>query len=212
MKRVTLALGLIAASLAPHLRAQTPAARFSDRAHQDREIVYFLEPPETHSFSLYHDVTISDVGRSTYLNVVRAGSRVSNPSAINLDTGAALPVETLKGDAILKASIDIGEAVKPETEVVVIRFTAIEKGKTTRLRISETYTDPARYRLDGDTLVWDRGFGRPQNAVVLPQGYSLKASSIPARISLTNDGRTRLDFVNARNDEIAVLIHASKRP
>ena len=33
------------------------AARLSERARQDREIVYFLNPPETHSFDLYHDYT-----------------------------------------------------------------------------------------------------------------------------------------------------------
>ena len=63
---------------------------YSERARQDREIVYFLKPPETHAFELYHDVTIKDVGRSTYINVVRAGSKVANPSALNLDTGEPL--------------------------------------------------------------------------------------------------------------------------
>ena len=34
---------------------ETEQERLSERAHQDREIVYFLQPPETHSFTLYHD-------------------------------------------------------------------------------------------------------------------------------------------------------------
>ena len=84
--------------------------RVSERAFQDREIVYFLKEPTTHSFSLYHDYTESREGTDKYLNVVRAGSTVSDPSARNLDTGEALKVETLKGDAITKAGIDIGEA------------------------------------------------------------------------------------------------------
>ena len=33
------------------------ASRVSERAFQDREIVYFLKSPETHAFSLYHDYT-----------------------------------------------------------------------------------------------------------------------------------------------------------
>ena len=33
------------------------AARLGERAHQDREIVYFLQQPETHAFDLYHDYT-----------------------------------------------------------------------------------------------------------------------------------------------------------
>jgi hypothetical protein len=62
-------------------------ARLAERAHQDREIWYFLQPPETHAFDLYHDYTETRPGTSTYLNVVRGGSTVSNPRARNLDTG-----------------------------------------------------------------------------------------------------------------------------
>ena len=58
----------------------------------------------------------------------------------------------------------------------------------------------------------DRTFGRPRNAVVLPAGWYLTASSIPAMVSETPDGRIRLDFVNPRPDEIAVLIKARRRP
>ena len=191
--------------------AQDRAARLSERARQDREIVYFLQPPETHAFDLHHDLTESREGTDRYLNVVRPGSTVTNPRAVVLDTGESLPVETLKGDAIVKAAIDIGESVRPESEVVVIRFPKVAAGQTLRLRISETYTDPGRYRLDGDELVFDRSFGRPRNAVVLPAGYYLTNSSIPATLSETEDGRIRLDFENPRPDEIAVLITARKR-
>ncbi|MHB8503449.1 MAG: hypothetical protein ACYDHE_21205, partial [Candidatus Acidiferrales bacterium] len=62
-------------------------ARLSERAHQDRDIVYFLQQPETHAFSLYHDYTESHEGADKYLNVVREGSTVSDPSAYILDTG-----------------------------------------------------------------------------------------------------------------------------
>jgi hypothetical protein len=79
--------------------------RVSERASQDREIVYFLQDPTTHSFSLYHDYTERREGIDKYLNIVRAGSTVSNPSARNLDTGEALAVDTLKGDAITKAGL-----------------------------------------------------------------------------------------------------------
>ena len=33
--------------------------RLDERAHQDRDIVYFLQQPETHSFDLYHDYSES---------------------------------------------------------------------------------------------------------------------------------------------------------
>ncbi len=185
-------------------------SRMSERARQDREIVYFLQQPETNAFDLYHDYTESRPGVDKYLNVVRAGSRVSNPSAYVLDTGEPLTVRTLKGDAITRASIDVGSAVTPETEVVVIDFKAPAAGESVRLRISETYTDPVRYRLAGDVLVWDRAFGRPANAMVLPAGWELTNCSVPATVSVQEDGRVRLDFVNPRNDEIGVLVTARR--
>jgi len=191
--------------------AQEP--RLAERARQDREIVYELRDPDTHAFDLFHDYTESREGTDKYVNVVRPGSTVANPTARILDTGETLKPEILKGAAITAAGLDLGDLgpVKPESEVVVIRFPAVARGTGVRLRISETYTDPARYRLEGDELVWDRSFGRPRNAVVLPAGWMVTASSIPATVSETDDGRIRLDFVNPRPDEIAVLIRARRR-
>ena len=186
------------------------AARLSDRAHQDREIVYFPNDPATHSFSLYHDYTESRPGVGHYFNVVRAGSSVSNPSAVLLDTGEGLKVETLSGAELKKRGLDAGEPVTDTTPIVVISFPAVKQGQSVRLRITETYTDANRYLLDGDELVWDRAFGRPRNAVVLPEGWTVVASSIPAAISQDADGRQRLYFENGRNDEIQALIRARR--
>jgi len=186
-------------------------ARLDERARQSREIVYFLQQPETHAFDLYHDYTESRAGTDHYINVVRAGSRVSNPSARNLDTGEPLRLDVLKGVAITAAKLEIGEPVTPNTEIVVFRFSPVAAGASTRLRMSETYTDSVRYRLSGDELVWDRSFGRPANAVVLPAGWILTNSVIPATVSTTPDGRVRLDFINPRPDDMAVLITARRR-
>jgi hypothetical protein len=79
----------------PPAQGPTERARLAERAHQDRDIVYFLQQPETNAFSLYHDYTESREGIDKYLNVVRTGSTVSNPSAKNLDTGEALKGEIL---------------------------------------------------------------------------------------------------------------------
>jgi hypothetical protein len=59
--------------------------------------------------------------------------------------------------------------------------------------------------------VWNRAFGRPRNAVVLPAGYYVVASSIPGTVRLEADGRVRLDFWNGRPDEIDVLLRARRR-
>ena len=184
--------------------------RVSERAFQDREIVYFLKEPSTSAFSLYHDYTETREGTDKYLNVVRRGSSVSNPSAKNLDTGEALTVETLKGDAITKARLDIGEPVTPESEVVVIRFPPVKKGQSTRLRIEETYTDPARYALIDGQLMWNRSFGRPRNDIVLPPGWRVTTSSVPATVTMTEDGRVRLAYVNPRPDSLEVFVKARR--
>jgi hypothetical protein len=205
-----LALLVLFAAASPAAE-QTESERLAERAHQDREIVYFLQAPESHAFDLYHDYTESRPGVAAYYNVVRKGSTASNPKGRVLDTGEELRVETVKGKTLLEAKADVGEALDPDSDVVVIRFKPAAKGGSVRLRISETYTDPNRYGLRGDELVWDRTFGRPRNAVVLPARWFLTASSIPAVVSETEDGRIRLDFENPRNDEIAVLIKARRR-
>ncbi len=188
------------------------AERLSERAHQDREIVYFLRQPESHAFDLYHDYTESRPGVDRYLNVVRTGSSASNPSAKNLDTGETLRVETLSAQEVRASGSTQGEDIPADASVVVAHFPAVPPGGSVRLRIAETYTDPKSYRLEGGELVFDRSFGRPRDSVVLPAGWYLTASSIPARVTETPDGRIRLDFVNPRNDEISVLIKARRRP
>lgn len=190
---------------------ETERQRLSERAHQDRDIVYFLQQPETHSFSLFHDYTESHPGADKYLNVVREGSTVSDPSAYILDTGEKLPTRLMTGAELAASKIETEEPVKPATQIVVIPFAPVKKGQSIRLRISETYTAPASYRLDADELVFDRSLGRPRNAVVLPAGWYLTASAIPATVTQLSDGRIRLDFWNPRPDSIDVLLKAKRR-
>jgi hypothetical protein len=184
-----------------------------ERAREETEIVYFLQQPESHSFHLYHDFTETREGADKYLNVVRAGSKVSDPSARVLDTGEKLSTETLRGSQIAEAGLEV-QPITPETEVVVVRFPPVKKGQSLRLRIEETYADPSRYGLAGDELdelLWHRSFGRSHNDVVLPEGWYLTVSSIPATVSTEEDGRTRLSFVNPRPDAIDVFLKARRR-
>ena len=181
-----------------------PAAlrrRLAERAHQTREIVYELQQPETHAFDLYHDYTETRPGVGRYSNVVRVGSKVSRPRAVLLDTG-----EELRWDLQV-----LRDSLGAESEVVVFHFTPPKANESVRLRMYETYTDSVRYTLVGDELVWNRAFGRASNVVVLPSGWILTNSSIPATVDETSDGRIRLTFINARPDEIAVLITARRR-
>ena len=185
--------------------------RVTERAIQDREIVYFLKQPDTHAFSLYHDYTASREGEHQYVNVVRTGSAVSDPSAVILDTGQALKTRTLTGADIVREKIDIPDHVEPDTQVVLIPFTPVKKGSSVRLRISETYSDPARYSLVNNELMWHRSFGRNRNDMVLPDGWYLTTCSIPAVVTEEPDGRIRLSFWNPRPDNVDVFVKGSKR-
>jgi hypothetical protein len=190
---------------------ETEEARLSERAHQDREIVYFLQQPETHAFMLYHDYTESRAGINGYANIVRKGSVASNPSAFNVDTGERLEARDMSGAEMTNLKINTGEAVEPAARAIVIQFPAVRQGETMRLRISETYTAPSSYRIDGADLVFERSFGRPRNAVVLPSGWYCTFSAAPATLSQLPDGRVRLDYWNDRPEAVQVLLKARRR-
>jgi hypothetical protein len=189
----------------------TERERLSERAHQDREIVYFLQQPESHAFSLYHDYTETRAGVNGYANVVRAGSIASHPSASILDTGEPLQAREMSGAEMARLKINVGETVAPTASVVVIPFAPLQPGHTLRLRIAETYTAPASYRLEGDELVFDRSLGRPRNAVVLPTGWYCTFSAAPATVSQLPDGRVRLDYWDDRPEAVSVLLKAKRR-
>jgi len=190
---------------------ETEESRLSERAHQDRDIVYFLQQPETHAFALYHDYTESRPGINGYANVVRKGSTASNPSASILDTGEQLHAKEMSGAEMAAMKINAGEAVEPDARVVVIPFAAVQAGQSLRLRIAETYTAPVSYKLDGDELVFDRSLGRPRNAVVLPSGWYCTFSAAPATVSQLPDGRVRLNYWNGRPEPVDVLLKARRR-
>lgn len=184
---------------------------FGERAFENRDITYFLGQPESNAFRLYHDYTESRVGVDRYLNVVREGSVVRDPWAFNMDTGEELPLATLRGQpAVDRGALSAAQAAAG-SEVVLISFPAITTGTSTRLRIHETYVDPNRYARVGDELVWDRNFGRAMNRVVLPHGWYLTHSDIPASITTEDDGRLALTFWNPRPDGIQVFLRARER-
>ena len=186
-------------------------ARLTERAHGDRDIVYFLQQPETHAFSLYHDYTETRPSVNAYGNVVRTGSEASAPSAYVLDTGEALKVLTMTGAAMKKNGYNVGEEVEDRATVVVIPFAPVKAGESLRLRIAETYTAPVSYRLEGDELVFDRSLGRPRNAVVLPSGWYCAASAEPATVSAMEDGRVKLEFWDGSPEAVNVLVRGRRR-
>ncbi len=197
----------IVAKKSAQLAAAAPA---SERAHQDREILYELQEPETHAFRIMHDYTESRAGTKAYLNEVRTGSHVKDPSSIDLDTGEPLKWEVLSGAEVKKRQIG-GARMADNAEIVVTWYAApIPVGGSTRVRLMETYEDPTGYTVKNGELVFDRTFGRPRNLVVLPPGWTLTELVCPATISTLPDGRMLLTFLNPRNDEVHVIVHARK--
>src|SRR5258706_4530282 len=185
----------------------------TERAYQDREILYELQSPESHAFRITHDYTVRKVGEQYYFNVVRAGSHVTDPESIDLDTGEKLKWEIISGKQATERKLPIGEAIKDDTEIVVTHLAhAIKTGETNRIRSKETYDDPKGCYPDGEVLVWDRSFGRLRNTVVLPAGWYLTAQASPATIETLPDGRVSVYIVNPRNDDVRVYLRARRRP
>ena len=156
-------------------------ARLGERAHQNREIVYFLQQPETHAFDLYHDYTESRA-RHEHVPEHRArGQPRVEAAARNLDTGEPLRVgDRCRATAITRAKLEARPDVTPETEVVVFRFPAVQGGAVDAAPdVRDVHRQRRAIGLVGDELVWDRSFGRPANAVVLPAGWMLTNSSMP---------------------------------
>lgn len=188
---------------------QSPA--FTERAYQDREILYELQAPETHAFRITHDYTVRNAGEKYYFNIVRAGSHVTDPESIDLDSGEALKWETIDGKTAGERKLSVGE-VKDDSEIVVTYLARpLAAGATNRIRLKETYADAKSLYLDGDELVWDRTFGRLRNTVVLPPGWYLTALSAPSTIQTLPDGRVSIYTVNTRNDDVRVYLRARKR-
>ncbi len=129
-----------------------------------------------------------------------------------LDTGEKLKTEEMSGAEMVASKINAGETVDPKDRLVVIPFPEpVKAGETLRLRIAETYTAPASYRLESDELVFDRSLGRPRNAVVLPSGWYCTESAEPATVSQLPDGRVRLDYWDDRPEAADVLLKAKRR-
>jgi len=189
--------------------AQNP---LNERAYQDREILYELQAPETHAFRITHDYTVRRVGEKYYFNVVRAGSHVTNPDSIDLDSGEKLKWEIISGKQAKERKLPVTEQITDDSEIVVTYLARpLAAGTTNRIRLMETYADPKSYFMDGEDLVWDRTFGRLRNTVMLPPGWFLTGLASPATIETLRDGRVSVYVVNPRNDDVRVYLRARKR-
>ncbi len=200
-----MALSLITANIS----AQNP---LTERAYQDRGILYELQSTDAHAFRITHDYTVRKAGEKYYFNVVRAGSHVTDPESIDLDSGEKLKCEIISGKQAIERKLPITDPIKDDSEIVVTHLArALERGTTNRIRLMETYVDQKSYYVEGDELVWDRTFGRLRNTVVLPAGWYLTGLASPAVIQTLADGRLSIYVVNPRNDDVRVYLRARRR-
>jgi hypothetical protein len=205
------AIAIATFSIQHHAQAFGQNPILTERAYQDREILYELQAPESHAFRITHDYTVRRAGEAYYFNVVRAGSHVSDPESIDLDTGERLKWEVVSGKQARERSLGVQDAAD-DSEVVVTHLTRpLAAGTTNRIRLKETYTDLKSYYIEGDELVWDRSFGRLRNTVVLPQGWYLTALATPSIVETLPDGRVSVYTVNPRNDDVRVYFRARRR-
>ena len=129
----------------------------------------------------------------------------------NLDTGEPLLTHTVSGREV-NALGYYPTPTDPESVVVQGDLPkALENGETVRVRVEESYVDPAGYTMEKGELVWRRTLGRPLNYVTLPEGWMLVSVSVPAVVSLDAKGCVTLRFTNTRNGDIDVAIRAKKR-
>jgi hypothetical protein len=182
------------------------------RAEQDREIRYWLLDPDTHQFRISHDFTVVRPGQKSVHSFVRKGSVVSpDAKMIDLDSGKTLPTHNITG----KDANALGYYPdKVDADSVVVQGDLEEpvaEGRSRRIRVEETYTDPIGYALGDGGLIWKRTLGRPLNYVTLPAGWMLTSVNTPATISLDDQGRIQLRFINPRNEELSVVIRARRR-
>jgi len=181
------------------------------RAEQDREIHYWLLPPDTHQFKISHDFTVSKPGQKYVHSFVRKGSVVTKSIVIDLNTGKELETYNVTGKSV-NALGYYPNPTDPDSVVVQGNLDhALAEGESVRVRVIETYTDPVGYQIKDGELIWDRTLGRPYNDVALPPGWMLTSVSVPAIVSLNPEGLVLCRFTNPRNDEIHVVLKAKPR-
>jgi hypothetical protein len=181
------------------------------RAEQDREITYWLLPPETHQFRISHDFNVTRVGQASVHSFVRKGSIVNESQIFDLDTGERLKTYNVSGKSVNALKYYPNPVADDSVAVQADLPHAIGPGESVRVRVIETYTDPQSYTEKNGELVWDRTLGRPRNIAILPAGWYLTGVSVPAIVSLDNEGRVVCRFTNPRNDEIHVVLKARLR-
>ena len=176
----------------------------------DEMTVYELLDPDTHKFAIRYDVSAVEAGSKFYFNIIRPGSKASDEKVLDRATGKEIPFElTDAKDA--KANGQADKDTPDDTKFIKITLPRpVPKDGECRLRIFKTYEDPKSYFVENDLLTFDRSLGVKRNMIILPAGYEIVGSTVPAIVDIGSDNRIRISMVNDRDDELGVKITARK--
>jgi hypothetical protein len=176
----------------------------------DEMTVYELLSPDTHKFAIRYDVSAVEEGSKYYFNIIRPGSKATDEKVLDRATGKEIPFELTDGkDA--KANGQADKDTPDDTKFIKISLPhPVPKDGEYRLRILKTYEDPKSYFVENNLLVFDRSLGVKRNMIILPAGYELVGSTVPAIVDIGPDNRVRISMVNDRDDELGVKITARK--
>jgi len=179
---------------------------------EDEFTLYELLAPDSHRFAITYDVTTEREGDRFFLNPIREGSIATDERVVDQASGKPLRWEVVTGQQARAAGLT-REAVKDQARFVKVELASpVPTDGERRIRIFKTYTDPKSYYAEADRVVFDRGLGIRRNAVLLPAGYELVSSTVPAIVSTEADGRVKASFVNDRDDLLPVKIVGRRRP
>jgi len=182
--------------------------QLAERAHSDQESVLLLRQPETHSYQQTFDYTTTPETTLAYGFNGKTG--VTGVSAYVLDTGEELKAKVLTRTEVEKTTSE-PRVLARYTHFVVISPPASESRQSLRIRVVETVTEPTVLRVMDQELVFERALKYARNAVVLPSGWYVTATSLPATVNQLQDGRIRLDFWNGGPAPVEARVKARRR-
>ena len=197
-----------------HVRAGLALLTFlaAPAAADDEWTLYELLAPDSHRFAITYDVSVTEPGARAFLNPIRRGATASDEKVVLRATGQELKFTQGTGAQARAEGLAPPDAAPDDAFIRVALPEPVPPGAETRLRIFKTYADAKSYFAEGDRIVFDRGLSIRRNVVVLPAGYELVGTSVPAIVSTGADGRLRISVVNDRDDVLPVRITGRRLP
>ena len=200
---------LLAAALAA-VCATNGRSELPRQTQADDYTRYELLAPGSGKFRILYEVTATTPGTTQFFNVIRKGSVVSDERVTDAMTGKPLTFDIVGASVAREGGVRNADSTTQYIRVKLAR--PVPRDGEVRILIDKTYYDTASYRVQGDTLVFDRPLGIKRNVVVLPRGYELIGCASPGIVSSGADGRIRVSFLNDRDDQLPVKITGRRLP